>query len=235
MDSKDSETLLDIKIGAHVQCRDEHTGRVIKLVVDPGRQRLTHLVVERGSLLHHDVVVPISHVARVEGDTVELNLTVDELKSLPRYAELEVAMPGGDWAERLGYPPGDTLVDLSTYAWDGMDLSTAWSGFMVVTHVDVGVPETEKLVDRDTPVSCRDGVLGTVDHLLLDSKTDKVRALVVRKGHLLSKDIVVPVGWVKDVQENQVILAADRSLLEKLPEYRPEQPGSPRSPFRAMA
>jgi uncharacterized protein YrrD len=218
-----------------VRCRDEHAGRVIKLVVNPARQRLTHLVVERGLLVRHDVVVPVSNVARVDGDTVVLNLTAEELKALPPYAEVEFPTPGGDWAERLGYPRSDTLVDLSTYAWDGMDLSTAWSGFMVLTHVDVGVPETEKLVGQDTVVSCHDGVLGTVDHLLLDPKTDRVRALVVRKGHLLSNDIVVPVDWVKDVQENEVILSADRSLLTKLPEYRPEQSGEPRPPFRTTA
>lgn len=222
MQTKSSVAPLDIRIGASVKCRDRHAGHVTKLVVEPGTKRLTHLVVERGSLLHHDVVVPISDVAAVKGGAVELNLSSGELNSLPKYAELEFAMPQADWAERHGYPPGNTLVGLSGLAWDGMDFTTAWSDFTVVTHVDVGVPETETAIGRGTRVSYHDGELGTVERLLLDPKTNKVRALIVRGGHLLSKDVVVPVGWVEHVQEDEVVLAADRALLEKLPEYRSE-------------
>ena len=40
---------------------------------------------------------------------------------------------------------------------------------------------------------------------------------------LLSKDVVVPVSWVEAVEEDEIILAADKAMLEKLPEYRPSR------------
>jgi osmotically-inducible protein OsmY len=56
---------------------------------------------------------------------------------------------------------------------------------------------------------------------LLDPPSGAVRALVVRKGRLLAKDVIVPVSWVKAVEEDEIVLGADQSLLNKLPEYRP--------------
>lgn len=212
---------LDVKIGAHAECSDGSAGRVTKLVVEPGSKRVTDLVVEHGLLLHHAVVVPVGDVVGAEGDTVLLTLSLVQLKALPEYAEIDFAIPDADWAERHGYPRHDTLVGLSSYPWGGMDLAPASSGSMIVTHVDVGVSETETPIGRGTRVSCRDGVVGVIDHVLIDPETETVRTLVVAKGHLLTKDVVVPAAWVEEVREDETVLATDRAMLEKLPEYRP--------------
>lgn len=216
---------LDIKIGSTVQCRDGRAGRVIKLVVDPASKRVTHIVVERGVLLHHDVVVPIERVERVEGDVVVLDVNADELNALPEYKEIDYAVPDAGWAEQHGYPPTDTLVGPLVAAPDGGRLEPAWSAFMVVGHTHTGIPDTETPIGRGTRVSYRHGSedepLGRLDHVLVDPRSGRVRALVVRKGLVLSKDVIVPVEWVKAVGEDEIVLAADREQLEKLPEYRP--------------
>ena len=94
---------------------------------------------------------------------------------------------------------------------------------MMRGHTHVGVSGAEIPVGRGTRVSCRHGSLGRLDHVLLDPKSDRVEALVVRKGLLLSKDVIVPVSWVEAVEEDEIILAADKAMLEKLPEYRPSR------------
>ena len=92
---------------------------------------------------------------------------------------------------------------------------------MVQVYIQAGLPGAETPVGRGTRVSSRDGHLGRLDHVLLDPQSGAVRALVVRKGPLLSKDVIVPVSGVETVGEDEIVLAADRTLLEQLPEYRP--------------
>lgn len=222
MQTKQPVVQMDIRIGSSVRCRDGHGGRVIKLVVEPGSDRVTDAVVERGPLLHHDVVVPISCIARVEGDTVELDLGIEELNAMPMYAEVNFVTADAEPAQTPGHVSGSMISRLLNYVLaTGVMLSPAWTGFMDVTHFDVGVPGTEVAVGRGTHVSCRDGALGRVDHVLVDPDTSRVCSLVVRKGRLLPKDFIVPSGWVKSVSENEIVLAADCKMLERLPEYRP--------------
>jgi sporulation protein YlmC with PRC-barrel domain len=171
---------LDLKIGSAVQCRDGRAGRVIKLVVEPGSKRVTHIVVERGLLLHHDAVVPIERVAPVEGGTVVLDMDGHELNAQPAYAEVDYAVPDPSWTAQYGHAPDDTLVDLRSYAPTGLPLVPAWSG-MIYEHTHEGVPAEEIPLGRGTRVSCRDGALGWLDHVLLDPESGAVRALVVRK------------------------------------------------------
>jgi hypothetical protein len=154
-------------------------------------------------LLHHDVAVPIECVERVQDGWVVLDLSVEELNALPAYAEVDYAVPDAAWAAEHGYPPDGTLVDLRSTAPGGL-LAPAWSGLLIQGHTHAGAPAQEIPVGRGTRVTYREGALGRLDHVLLDPETGVVRALVVRKGHLLAKDVV----------------DADRALLERLPEYR---------------
>ncbi len=216
---------LDIKIGSAVQCRDGRAGRVIKLVVAPGSKRVTHLVVERGLLLRRDVVVPIERAVRTDGETVELDMSADDLNSLPEYAEVDFVQPDTTLAASYGHPREETLVSLRSYTPTGLPLVSSWSG-LVQVHTHTGVPEEATPLGRGTRVSCRDGRMGRLDHVLLDPESGAVRALVVRKGHLLTKDVIVPADWIETVTEEEIVLAADRALLEKLPEYRPARSDS---------
>jgi hypothetical protein len=59
-----------LPIGATVRCRD---GAV------------THLIVERGMLLRHDIVVPAAWVEQSSEHEIVLNATADELNALPEY------------------------------------------------------------------------------------------------------------------------------------------------------
>ena len=220
MQAQRAGAALDIKIGSPVRCRDGRAGGVIKLVVEPGSKRVTHLVLEKGWKLTHDVAVPIERIERVEDGWVVLDMSVDELNALPEYAELDYAVPDASWAEQHGYPSGDTLVDLSSAPPAGW-LAPAWSGPLIQGHTHLGVPPRERPVGRGTRVTARDRTVGRLDHVLLDREAGAVRALVVRKGHLLAKDVIVPATWVERVNEDEIVLGADQALLERLPEYRP--------------
>jgi len=71
------------------------------------------------------------------------------------------------------------------------------------------------------PVWATDGRAGRVDLLLLDAG-GRVRHFVIRKGRVLGRDVVVPVDWIRAIDERGVWLAVERAALDRLPPYRPD-------------
>ncbi|HEX9373004.1 MAG TPA: BON domain-containing protein, partial [Roseiflexaceae bacterium] len=76
-------------------------------------------------------------------------------------------------------------------------------------------------LQRGQVVWCNDGRAGRVDLLLLDS-AGQVRHFVIRKARLLGRDVIVPVEWVREIDERGVWLAVARAALDRLPHYRPD-------------
>jgi hypothetical protein len=74
------------KVGDQVvSADDQKLGKVVRIL--PDSTRPTHLVVEKGRLIHHDYRVPVSAVTNYERDTIYLNLT----EAATREADLEDA------------------------------------------------------------------------------------------------------------------------------------------------
>ena len=68
------------KVGDQVVSADnQKIGKVVRVI--PDTTKPTHLVVERGRLLHHDYFVPVEAVTNYEAGTVYLNVTKDGLES----------------------------------------------------------------------------------------------------------------------------------------------------------
>ncbi len=209
-------TSLDLKLGNVVVCRDGRAGRVTKLVVDPGSKHVTHIIVQHG-LLHHAVVVPIEHVAQVQDDTLVLTLDLEELAALPRFAEVDYTLPNPAWSTHLGHRPA-TGVDPRGRAPSGIPLAAAWTSLFIKGHTHRGMSGEEIPIGRGTRITCRDGQVGRLDHVLLDPESDTVHALVVRTRHLLGKDVIVPADRVAWIAEDEIRINADHSPLEGLPE-----------------
>jgi sporulation protein YlmC with PRC-barrel domain len=74
----------DIRRGSEVWSSDDHVvGKVEAFLVDDDR-RVTHVVLEHGHLWgHREITVPMSAVAQVHSDWIELSITKDEVENLP--------------------------------------------------------------------------------------------------------------------------------------------------------
>ena len=74
---------VEIHRGAHVHASDGQIGLVEGLVVDPGSQRVTHVLLQEGHLWgRKDVAIPISTVTRV-ADRIEVSLSKQQVQDLP--------------------------------------------------------------------------------------------------------------------------------------------------------
>jgi sporulation protein YlmC with PRC-barrel domain len=77
---------VEVRRTSNVMSKDGHyVGDVDGFLVDDGDQ-ITHFVLERGHLWgRREVTVPIGSVAKVESDTVTVDLTKDEIGELPSH------------------------------------------------------------------------------------------------------------------------------------------------------
>src|SRR5258706_2132760 len=69
-------------------------------------------------------------------------------------------------------------------------------------------------------VRCRDGAAGRLKYVVIDPDDGEVTHLIVERGLLLRRDIVVPAGWVEHSSEDEIVLNATSAELNALPEYR---------------
>ncbi|MBI3930112.1 MAG: PRC-barrel domain-containing protein [Armatimonadetes bacterium] len=91
----------ELHVGSAVYARNgEKVGKLRFMVVDPESASVSHLVLEKGMMLHHDVLTPVSSVGQVLHRGIFLNLSPDEIRELPdfnesRYLQRERGEGGG--------------------------------------------------------------------------------------------------------------------------------------------
>ena len=74
---------MEVQRGEHVHASDGQIGLVEGLVIDPGSQRVTHVLLQEGHLWgRKDVAIPISAVTRAD-DGIEVSLSKQQVQDLP--------------------------------------------------------------------------------------------------------------------------------------------------------
>lgn len=71
-------------------------------------------------------------------------------------------------------------------------------------------------------VIAEDELIGRVERLIVSPGTGEVTGLVVRKGFVLARDIVIPIDAVDEANEDEVHLGITIEQLNELPEFREE-------------
>lgn len=199
MNAESSEERIDI--GADVLTDDgEKVGTVAYIVVQPESMRVTDIVVSTGAILGRDVVVPIDVVAAVVDGAVRLSMSRERLEGCPDYVEVRFRQPPEDWAPVGGfsYPAEGMLWPATTYA-------------PQPESVTVNAPPNTVGVHRGMDVDSSDGHrVGAVEAVDTDPSTDEVRGLVVKQGHLFTRDTTIPVSAVAGVGTDRVTLNLTR-------------------------
>ncbi len=214
---------VDIDIGAGVRDVDGRpSGMVSGVVIDPGGEDVTHIVIRRGAIFPAEVVVPIELVARITDHQVILSIPdreVADMPSLEASASEPLEVTDQD-ASGLGPPaqpnvwvgnPGITLPPL---------LTTATNVQPYVVEQWRNVPEQSVVLRDGLPVRTRDGrVVGAVDELITDPASYAVTGIVVRvRGFRRGK--AIPVDWIeRSDEESGIVLAVDREDVKGLPDY----------------
>jgi sporulation protein YlmC with PRC-barrel domain len=76
-----------------------------------------------------------------------------------------------------------------------------------------------KDVTKGAFVLCTDGPIGEVHDVLIDPETERPTHIILREGILVIKEVSIPVGYVKKVEGDCVLLKVGKEEIERLPRF----------------
>jgi sporulation protein YlmC with PRC-barrel domain len=193
-------------IGADASCTDGPGGEVIRVVVDPVAEVVTHLVVEPkhreglGRLVPLDLV----DVDAVSAD-VTLHCSVEELGKL-------------EAAEETHFLPGDGIyagyASSQVFALPYYGLGVGNITPPIITDT---LPAGEVGVRRGQQVLATDGGIGRVQGLVIDRATHHVTHILLQEGHLWGrKEVAIPISAVTGI-EDDIRLTLTKQEVQDLP------------------
>ena len=206
---------MDIPVNAEVRCADGDCGKSTYVIINPVKEKITHLVVNNRSVLQEEHLVPIEFVIESTPDTISLRCTKQELEEMPAFMETEFIPSGLASLHEDPYllwpyaVPESTIIPLEH------------------KHVPVG----ELALHRGAQIMARDGHIGKVDEFLLDPTSDEITHLIIREGGIWApREVTIPVSAIERIEEKKIYLRLDKEEIRKLPAI----PISPRKEFEDM-
>ncbi len=189
---------------------------VTKIIVDIGFLRSGHHLWEGGLGLDYDRVVPVEVVRATTEKRVDLAWSAGRFKDAPEYTEESFEAPR----------------DLSPNEFDLTDVvDRARSlGFLGLATGTPSIWLTEKQNRTKDEVDIEEGAavwrvephekLGEVDRVLVDESSGRAVALVVRRGVLLKRDVILPVRYLTEVLDDVIHVEIGEEELDRLQEFR---------------
>jgi sporulation protein YlmC with PRC-barrel domain len=192
------EPLADFTIGQQVSCRDGGCGQLRRVVIDPVKKVVTHVVVEPDSRPGASHLVPVELVDASAND-LTLRCTVAEFDSLPHAEETQfLAGADGSW----GYQQ-EQMMFLPYYGLGGGALGMGALRDAGPTAISVDrVPAGEIEIRRGEQVHALDGGIGRVQGLVVDPSDYRFTHVLLDEGHLWGrKRVAIPFSAVTGVQD----------------------------------
>jgi sporulation protein YlmC with PRC-barrel domain len=201
-------------IGAKAYCEDGACGDLERVVIDPIKAAITHVVVKRPH--GHDVgrLVPIDLIESTTEQEVRLRCTRAEFEALDYAKETEfMPAPEGQWT----YGPNQAWQMPYFGLWGTGDMGGGQPGGLVAAGDHDRVPPGEVEVRRGQRVHASDGAIGHVRGLVVDPSDDKVTHVLLDEGHLWGKkEVSIPISAVTEVGDG-VRLKLTKAEVAELP------------------
>jgi len=218
-----------LRAGADVYSNDDHKlGELKRVIVKRTDLTITHIVVDIGFLrsgrslwegglgLDYDRIVPISDVARSTSNRIDLAISDDEFKAEPEYTD-ETFEPVADPS-----PNEFDVNDVAIRAESIADAIASTPGAWVTVRLNKDPNSVDIAEGTDVWRLQPHQKLGDVKRVLLDETTGQLRALVISRGFILKHDVVVPVRYIAELEDD--IVRVDVTDIE-LQTFRPYQEG----------
>ena len=221
-------TEMEFSIGTEVVCEDGTCGELRRVVVDPIKRAITHLVVEPRHRQNMGHLVPIDRVDTVT-NVIRLRCTMSEFGTFEEAEETQF-LPGarGQWGygqnQMLSLPyfglGGLGIGGMGARLGMGMGGMGSMGGGMggmgmgglgggmgglgggpqPVTSDRVPVGEVE--VRRGQHVHATNGPIGSVRGLVIDPRDHHVTHVLLEEGHLWGKkEVAIPISAVTSVDD----------------------------------
>jgi sporulation protein YlmC with PRC-barrel domain len=213
-------------IGTEARGSDGTVGRLVRVIVDPTVEEVTHLVVEPAHRPELGRLVPIDLVD-VNGPAGEISLrcTKAEFENLDPAEDTQV-IPGTNVYQ--GYGPGQ-IGYMPYYGLEGGGMAVPGVGLgggaiepQVVATDSVPLGEVE--IRRGDPVQATDGDIGHVQGLVIDPASRHVTHVLLQEGHLWgTKEVAIPIGAVTSTRDG-IQLKISKHEVQELPPVNASHP-----------
>jgi uncharacterized protein YrrD len=215
---------MQFKEGTHVYTADQkEVGTVDRVVIDPNTNEITHIVVRKGWLFTEDKVVPTTLIDMAIEDRVQLRAGVQNLDDLPPFEEAYYVTPGDGTEGAYGAGYARPLY------WNP-PIGAAWTGYYggyygyplapYVAFTEQNIPEGTVGLKEGARVTSADGEnVGHVERVFTNDELNRATHLLVAEGWLFKEKRLVPVDWVRSVDEDEIHLSVNARTLESVPAY----------------
>jgi sporulation protein YlmC with PRC-barrel domain len=221
------------RLGADVRCADGDCGRVRSLVINPGDDAVTHLVVEPAHRQGLGKLVPLrmveTAIAYTAKGEVRLRCTMAEFGQLDP-SEATYFFPGDEdyeiyrrepvvsWPYYV--PPGAMLPGAPDQPGDPGEVAQV----VTVDTVPDQLPGEDE-VSGGEHVHAKDGDIGHVQGIVVDAGSGRVTSVLLREGHLLGRrTVLIPRSAVAEVGADGFHLHITKEQVRNLPTADSDHP-----------
>lgn len=193
---------MDIKLGSELHARDGRCGTIRHVVVDPEDRTVRALVVgtDQG-----DFVVPMNRVEQA-ADRLEVTGTCADVAAMPPFVAVDFCLP-----------PAEERGGECRQIWPVVPASLQGEANPSPLRVEhMGIAPGELSLDKGTPVRCSDGDCGSLEDVLADPESERISAVLVRRGFLFTSSLLIPASWIDHVDESAIHLRTTRDQVDKL-------------------
>lgn len=211
---------MDILVGATVYGTDGKLGEVQRLIADARTDTITDLVVKHGTFFGTERVVPMVHVVGVKEDgCVRLDLDERTFQIMDGFTDEPVTGPNPDYVG----PPTDDLQ--GTYRGNLVyDAAVAAGPLLLFAGKPLGYPGGEQVTpDELQPPAIAAGTavldvngeqVGEVGEVGVDAESGGISRLTVQRGLLFKDEGELPLGWVKSLSSEGILLHVPKDEVE---------------------
>jgi len=216
-----------LRHGAAIRTGDGHeVGKLHAIVVDPRENTVTHIAVNRGPFFPEPgfgdpqiTTVDLKDVQDADDEHVGLRVDRAAFEKLPPYAHYHfIEVPDDEKAppEARGRPAiwDVGLAIAASLANLGTGIAVPAEHFRKATY--------ERHILNDAPVWRIEPNtnIGEVERVLVNEGTGEIEALVIRRGVLFQREVVLPVRYVREIQDGVIRVQISDADLTALPHFQ---------------
>ena len=199
---------------------DKKLGTLLGVVMDPKTTEASHLVVQEGFLFTEDKVVPMYLVGTVLEDRIELKDVRENLDELPRYEEAHY-IPIHEAGEEIEIMYWNPPIEMY---WSRVNNLPVFPESPFVRKVEKNIPEGTVGLMEGAKVVASDGeTVGEIESMFADPLSNRISHIVLRSGGMVWKEWrIIPVHWLKSVDDTEVHLSVDSRFVKRMRDYTPQ-------------
>jgi uncharacterized protein YrrD len=196
---------LEIPINADVYCADGQCGHSLCVIIDPRKDRITHLVVRKNHAPHDEILISTHMIELANSDMIQLKCSKKDLEHMQKFIEEEFVHFN---KPAIIYQPNSYMV------WP---IESSEDITKLVKHENI--PFGEMAIHKGSHVFATDGRVGQVDDFMVKPENDLITHIVMKEGHLWNqREIAIPIKYIKHIEDDSIYLTIDQAQIEGLPE-----------------